>query len=215
MEDILSNFHLVLGAFWLTIQLFVVSGIASLLLGTVLAAMRVGPVSVLARAAGLYVMLFRNTPLLVIFIFVSFGLPRMDIDFPFFVKGVLALTVYTAAFVCEAIRSGVNSIALGQAEASRAIGLTFAASMRHVLLPQAFRAVVPPLASVQIALVKNTSIAAVFGLLEATARMRTFTNNNADDRTLIFLTFAVGYIVIVEVVSAGAHALERRWSVAR
>lgn len=215
MEDVLSNFDLVLRAFWLTIQLFVVSGIASLLLGTVLAAMRVGPVSVLARAAGLYVMLFRNTPLLVIFIFVSFGLPRMDIDFPFFVKGVLALTVYTAAFVCEAIRSGVNSIALGQAEASRAIGLTFAASMRHVLLPQAFRAVVPPLASVQIALVKNTSIAAVFGLLEATARMRTFTNNNADDRTLIFLTFAVGYIVIVEVVSAGAHALERRWSVAR
>ena len=87
--------------------------------------------------------------------------------------------------------------------------------MRHVILPQAFRASLPPMASVQIALVKNTSVAFVFGLFEATARMRYFTNNNADDRTLIFLVFAIGYIIIVEVVSFGSNRLERRWRVAR
>jgi glutamate transport system permease protein len=106
-------------------------------------------------------------------------------------------------------------VPLGQAEASRAIGLTFGQSMGYVVLPQALRAVVPPLASVFIALAKNTSVAAGFGILEATARMRYFTNNNADARTWIFVTFALGYILIVELISSGALHLERRWKVAR
>jgi glutamate transport system permease protein len=127
----------------------------------------------------------------------------------------VALTVYTSAFVCEAVRSGINSVPVGQAEASRAIGLTFGQSMRLVILPQAFRAVVPPLASVLIALAKNTSVGAAFGLMEATGRMRFFTNNNADARMQIFLVFAVGYIIIVEILSAGAFGLERRWRAAR
>ncbi len=217
MDDVLSNFDLVLKAFWVTIQLLVFSGLASLVFGTMLGAFRVGPVSVLAKAASVYVTIVRNTPLLVVFIFVFNGLPQINmlVGVPFVVKGVIALTVYTSAFVCEAIRSGVNSVSLGQAEASRAIGLTFGQSMQTVVLPQAFRAVVPPLASVLIALAKNTSVAAAFGLMEATARMRYFTNNHPEDRTLIFLTFAIGYIIIVEIMSAGAIGLERRWKVAR
>jgi len=217
VDDIFANFNLVLEAFWLTMQLLLVSGIASLLFGTLLAAMRVGPVAVLARFASLYVSIVRNTPLLVVFIFIFNAMPTLDllVQTPFLIKGVLALSIYTSAFVCEAIRSGVNSVSLGQAEASRAIGLTFGQSMTQVILPQAFRAVVPPLASVLIALAKNTSIAAAFGLFEATARMRFFTNNNADDRIFIFLTFALGYIIIVEVMSAGAFGLERRWKVSR
>lgn len=217
MEDIVSNFDLVLRAFWLTIQLLVLSGIASLLFGTFLGAMRVGPVAVMRKAAGSYVNLVRNTPLLIVFVFVFIAAPELGwfIDTPFLIKGVIALSVYTSAFVCEAVRSGVNSVAVGQAEASRAIGLTFGQSMQLVVLPQAFRAVVPPLASVLIALAKNTSVAAAFGLMEATARMRYFTNNNADDRIQIFLVFAVGYIIIVELMSAGAYGLERRWRAAR
>jgi glutamate transport system permease protein len=142
------------------------------------------------------------------------AMPRIGVNFEFLTKGVLALTIYTSTFVCEAIRSGINSVPLGQAEAARAIGLTFTGTMREVILPQAIRATVPPLASVLIALLKNTSVAAAFGLLEATARMRFFTNNNADDRLLIFLTFAVGYVLLVELVSLGATMLERRWKVA-
>jgi glutamate transport system permease protein len=215
VDDVISNFDLVLKAFLLTIELFLVSGVLSLLFGTLLAAMRVGPVPVLARAAAVYVTLLRNTPLLVVFIFATFGLPKLDIQLPFFVKGTLALTLYTSAFVCEAVRSGINSVPVGQAEAARANGLTFTQTMNHVVLPQALRAVVPPLASVMIALVKNTSVGAVFGLFEATARMRFFSNDNADARPMIFLTFALGYVVIVEAISAGAFTLERRWRVAR
>ena len=217
MEDLTSNFDLVLKAFWLTLQLGVLSGVASLVLGTLLGAMRVGPVAVMRKAAGLYVTLVRNTPLLIVFVFVFIAAPRLGwfIGTPFLIKGVAAMTIYTSAFVCETVRSGVNSVPLGQAEASRAIGMTFGQSMQQVILPQAFRAVVPPLASVFIAMVKNTSVAAAFGLMEATARMRYFTNNNADDRTQIFLVFALGYIIIVEVMSAGALTLERRWRAAR
>jgi glutamate transport system permease protein len=217
VEDVTSNFDLVLQAFWLTLQLLVLSGLVSLVVGTLLGAMRVGPVAVLRRAALLYVSVVRNTPLLIVFIFVFVAAPTLGwfVGTPFLLKGVVALSIYTAAFVCEAVRSGINSVPLGQAEASRAIGMTFAQSMREVVLPQAFRAVVPPLASVYIALAKNTSVAAAFGLMEATGRMRFFTNNNADDRMQIFFVFAVGYIIIVEVMSAGAVALERRWRVAR
>lgn len=215
MDTVFSNFDLVLSAFLLTVELLVVSGLLSLVFGTVLAAARVGPIPVLAKAGALYVTLVRNTPLLVVFVFAAFGLPKMDVRLPFFAMACTALTVYTSAFVCEAVRSGVNSVPLGQAEAARAIGLTFGQTMRAVIMPQAVRAVVPPLASVIIALAKNTSVAAAFGLLEATARMRFFTNRNADDRALIFITFAVGYIIIVELLSAGALSLERRWKVAR
>ena len=217
MDDVFSSFDLVLRAFWLTIQLSVLAGVASLALGTVLAAMRVGPVAVLRRAGAAYVAIVRNTPLLVIFVFVFIAAPKIGwfVGTPFLLKGVIAVAFYTSAFVCEAVRSGINAVPLGQAEASRAIGMTFTQSMQHVVLPQAFRAVVPPLVSVLIAMTKNTSIAAVFGLMEATGRMRYFTNNNADDRIWIFLTFAIGYILLVEVLSAAAITLERRWSVAR
>ena len=213
MSDVFDQFDLVLRAFWLTIQLFLL-GRLSLVIGTVLAAMRVGPVGIMRGAVSTYVAIVRNTPLLLIFVLVFVAFPRIGVNFEFLTKGVIALTFYTSTFVCEAIRSGVNSVPLGQAEAARAIGLTFGGTMREVILPQAFRATVPPLASVLIALLKNTSIAAAFGLVEATARMRYFTNNNADDRALIFLTFAIGYVILVELVSFAAGMLERRWRVA-
>ena len=216
MDDVFGSFDLVMRAFLLTIELFLVSGLASLVLGTMLASFRVGPIAVLAKAGALYVAVIRNTPLLMLFIFVFMAMPLLELNISsFFLKGCVALTIYTSAFVCEAIRSGVNSVELGQAEAARSIGFTFVLSMRYVVLPQALRAVVPPLASVIIALAKNTSVAAAFGLFEATARMRFYTNREPDDRPLIFLTFAIGYIIIVEVLSLGASSLERRWRVAR
>lgn len=217
MDVVRSNFDLVLKAFWVTLQLLVFSGVASLVFGTLLGACRVGPVAVLSKAAAAYVSIVRNTPLLIVFILVFNGLPQLHmlVGVPFLVKGVFALSVYTSAFVCEAIRAGVNSVSIGQAEASRAMGLTFNQSMRYVVLPQAFRAVVPPLASVLIALAKNTSVAAAFGLMEATARMHGFTNDHPEQRWGIFVAFAIGYIIIVEIMSAGAFGLERRWRVAR
>jgi len=229
MEAVISNFDEYLTAFGLTIGLFVVSGIASLVLGTFLAVLRVGPISILNKAAALYVTLFRNTPLLMIFIFMAVAMPVLGYNFKFvenveiagynvsafFFRACLALTLYTSAFVCEALRSGVNAVPLGQAEAGRAIGLTFSQSMQLVILPQATRAVIPPMTSVLIALAKNTSVAAAFGIAEATATMRAFTNDNADQRIGIFLAFAIGYIVIVEVISLSSYFVERKVRVAR
>jgi glutamate transport system permease protein len=229
MEAVFSNFDDYLMGFGLTIGLFVVSGIASLMWGTILAVLRVGPVSILNKAAALYVTLFRNTPLLMIFVFMAIAMPVLGYNFKFvedveigghhvsafFVRSCIALTLYTSAFVCEAMRSGVNAVPLGQAEAGRAIGLTFAQSMQLVILPQAARAVIPPMTSVLIALAKNTSVAAAFGIAEATATMRALTNNNADQRTGIFLAFAIGYIIIVEVISLSSYLVERKVKVAR
>jgi glutamate transport system permease protein len=231
VDDLSANYDLVLKAFGLTLGLFVVSGVASLVLGAVLASLRVGPVAVLARAASAYVTIVRNTPLLMIFVFMAIAMPRLGFTFKFvedlhvgdssfsissfFFRSSLALSLYTSAFVCEAFRSGINAVPLGQAEAARAIGLTFVGSMRQVILPQAMRAAVPPLTSVQIALLKNTSVAAAFGMIEATARMKFFSNRNADDRVLIFLVFALGYVLLVEIVSFAGNRLERRWAVAR
>ena len=229
MDAVFSNFDDYLKAFGLTLGLFVVSGLLSMIWGTVLAVFRVGPVAILNKVATVYVTLFRNTPLLMIFIFIAIAMPKLGYNFKFienveiggvyvsafFFRSCLALTLYTSAFVCEALRSGVNAVPLGQAEAGRAIGLTFAQSMKLVVLPQALRAVIPPLTSVQIALAKNTSVAAAFGMAEATATMRAMTNNNADERVGIFLAFAIGYIIIVEVVSMSAYGVERKVRVAR
>lgn len=227
MEAVLDNTDQVLWAFAHTVALFLIAGVLSLLLGTFLAALRVGPVAVLRRSVALYVSLVRNTPLVVVFIFFRYAGPSIGIRFNFvdivwgdlrmnnfFAAAIAALTFYTSTFVCEAIRSGVNAVPVGQAEAARAIGLPFGGTMRHVILPQAFRASVPPVASVQIALLKNTSVAGVFGVTEAVARMSSLNNDFATQRTAIFLFFAAVYIVLVEIVSFGAHRLERRWRVA-
>lgn len=227
MDVVLDNLDLVTRAFAHTLLLFVIAGVLSLALGTLLAAMRVGPIAVLRRAAVVYVTLVRNTPLLIVLIFFRLGGPKIGIQFNFvdltyngvrlnnvFAAAVVALTVYTAAFVCEAIRSGVNAVPLGQAEAARSIGLPFGGVMRQVVLPQAFRASVPPLASVQIALLKNTTVCGAFGVAEAFARMKSFTNDNATERVGIFIAFAAIFVVLVEIVSFFAARLERRWRVA-
>ncbi len=214
MDVLIDNFDKILEAFSFTLRLTLVAGIGSLIFGTILAAMRVGPVKVLSKAGGAYVTIFRNTPLLVLLLLVVFGFPKLDVRLGFFWMNVLALTMYTSSFVCEAIRSGVNSIPIGQAEAARSVGLGFTQTMRNVVLPQSFRAVVPPLASVFIALTKNTSLCSIFGIIEATAAMKALLNDHPSDLWWIFLGISMGYVLIVESISAGAAMLERRWRIA-
>lgn len=227
MDAVLDNADLVVDAFLHTILLFLISGFLSLILGTLLAAMRVGPIGVLRKFASVYVTLVRNTPLVIVFILFRYAAPKVGLNFTyvdivwgdvrmntFFAAAIVALTTYTSSFVCEALRSGVNAVPLGQAEAARAIGLPFSGVMSQVVLPQAFRASVPPLASVQIALLKNTTVAGVFGVTEAFARMKILTNDYATERLGIFLFFAAVFVVLVEVVSFVANRFERRWRVA-
>lgn len=213
MTALTENFDLILSGFWETLKLLLASGVLALIIGTLVAVARVSPVPILRSVGSFYVTLFRNTPLLVLILLTYFGLPELDINFGFFWSITLAMGLYTAAFVCEAIRSGINGIQLGQAEAARSIGMPFTMTMSQVVLPQAFRLVVPPLASVFIALTKNTSLAAGFGVAEATFRMRGLLNEYASERVMIFAGIAVGYIIIVETISFAANRFERRWAV--
>jgi glutamate transport system permease protein len=209
-----ENFDLVLSGFGETLKLLVVSGLIALVVGTLVAVARVSPVPVLRGVGVAYVTIFRNTPLLVLILLTYYGLPELGIDFGFFVMVTMAMGLYTAAFVTEAIRSGINGIGIGQAEAARSLGMPFSLTMTQVVLPQAFRLTVPPLASVMIALTKNTSLAAVFGIAEATFRMKGLSNDYASERVVIFAGIALGYILIVELISFGANRFEKAWRVA-
>lgn len=214
MQVLVDNLDYLLEAFGMTLRLFLVAGALSLVFGTILAAMRVGPIAVLSKAAGVYVTVIRNTPLLVLLLLVVFGFPKIDIQLGYFWMSILALTMYTSTFVCEAIRSGVNSIPLGQAEAARSIGLGFTQTMQSVVLPQAFRAVVPPLASVLIAMTKNSSLCSIFGVAEGTAAGKALLNDHSSQLWWIFFGVALGYVIIVEGISLASNAFERRWRVA-
>jgi glutamate transport system permease protein len=216
----------ILGAFWTTIQLTAYSAIGALILGTLLAAMRLSPVPMLTWIGTTYVNVVRNTPLTLIILFCSFGLSQTlgitlvdsksltSIEDSNFRLAILGFTVYTAAFVCETVRSGVNTVPLGQAEAARSLGLTFSQNLRIVLLPQAFRAVISPLGSVLIALTKNTTIASAIGVAEAALLMKTMIEEEA---ALIYIgaIFMVGFVILTLPMGLFFGWLAKRLAVAR
>jgi glutamate transport system permease protein len=177
--------------------------------------MRVSPAPPLRWAGATYVNLVRNTPLTVVFFLIVFGLPKVDVGGTFFRFAVIALTVYTASFVAEAVRSGINSVDAGQAEASRSIGMTFAQTLRLVVFPQAFRNIVPPLASVFIALLKNTSIASAFAVADATQNMQGLINSNGQAVIWIISATALGYVALALTAGFLFSRLERSLTAAR
>ncbi|GAA0261477.1 amino acid ABC transporter permease [Cryptosporangium japonicum] len=214
LPTLTDNWSLFGEAFWNTIVLFVLSALAALILGTILGAFRVSPVPALRWLGTGYVNLLRNTPLTLVFFFVAFGFPYLEINFSFRTFAVIALSAYTSAFVCEAVRAGINTVPAGQAEAARAVGLTFAQTLRFVILPQAFRAVVPPLGSILIALLKNTTIAAGFSVAEA-GSIRANLSELGYPALGGLLWVVIGFLILVLPLSAVQRNLERRWSVAR
>lgn len=215
MDAVIENLPLYWEGFWATLRLTLVSAAFALLLGTVLGAFRVSPVPTLRAVGTVYVELVRNTPLTLVFFFFVFVAPQIDIKLPFFVSALVALSLYTAAFVCEAVRSGVNSVGVGQAEAARAIGLTFPQTMGQIVLPQAFRTVVPPLINIFIALTKNSSIAAGFFVTELVAVGIRLANRNPADVLMVLGGVAVFYLAITIPAGILAGALERRVAFAR
>ncbi|KPI25284.1 polar amino acid ABC transporter, inner membrane subunit [Actinobacteria bacterium OV320] len=187
----------------MTVKLTALSAVGSLVWGTLLAGMRVSPVPLMRGFGTAYVNIVRNIPLTVIILFSSLGLADVfgmtlgaeDFKIQGFRLAVLGLSAYTAAFVCEAIRSGINTVPMGQAEAARAIGLSFTQTLTLIVLPQAFRSVIGPLANVLIALTKNTTVAAAIGVAEAAYLMKTMIENEAQT-LLIGAVFAFGFVVL-------------------
>jgi len=215
MGFLIDNFGLFVNAMGQTLLISLLAGLLALVLGTVLAALRVSPVPPLRGLATFYVEVFRNTPLTVVFFFIIFGLPQIDTVISPFPGAVLSVGLYTAAFVCEAIRSGINSISAGQAEAARAIGLTFSQSLREVVLPQAIRTVVPPLGNVWIAMVKNTSIAAGFFITDLASLLPRLSNVAPDELIPILIGIVVGYLLITLPSAYAVNRLEKRAAILR
>ena len=224
MGELLAEYN-VLGAFWMTIKLTVVSALGALVVGTVVAVMRVSPVRVLRAFGTAYVTLVRNTPLTLIVFFCAFGFyitlqyriggQDSPIDVQNFRWGVLGLAIYHAAFVAEALRSGINTVPKGQAEAARAIGLDFGATLTAVVLPQAFRGAIAPLGNVMIALTKNTTVVATIGVAEASYLMKGMIEFRPDLIYAIFVIMATGFVALTLPVGVLFTTLSRRLAVRR
>jgi len=216
VETFIEEFGLIWGGFLATVSLATVSGILALVWGTVLAAFRVSPIGPLRTFGTVYVEIVRNTPLTLMFFFWVFVVPSLgfvpDLGFQ---PAVIALSLYTSSFVCEALRSGVNSVGIGQAEAARSIGLGFGQTLTQVVLPQAWRTSIPPLISVLIALVKNTSVAAGFAYAEMVAISKRLTNLHPTDALFIFFGIGMMYLLITIPLGILAARIERRVAFAR
>lgn len=226
MADLLQEYNVFL-AFWMTIKLTFFGAIGSLILGTVIAVFRVSPVGFLQKVGLAYVTLIRNTPLTLIVFFCAFGLVNnlqlslvdpnsptslADNNFRF---GVIALSVYHASFVAEAIRSGINTVPQGQAEAARAIGLGFGSTLREIILPQAFRGAIAPLGNVLIALTKNTTVLATIGIAEASLMMKNMIEFDISHLYEIFAIMAIGFVILTLPVGIVFTSLSRRLAVKR
>jgi glutamate transport system permease protein len=222
MDELIKYAPVLALGFWENVKLALVGGVVSLILGTILVSMRVSPTPVLRAAGTTYVNVVRNTPLTLVLAFSALGLsdklglvfsqePRLN---SFWIVS-LGLGAYTSAFVCEALRSGINTVPLGQAEAARAIGLTFFQSLRMIILPQAFRAVVAPLGSVIIAMIKNTTVATAGGYLADSAAVMKETFDTTGASIPIFLGIIVAFMVLTMPIGFYTGWLARRLAVVR
>lgn len=212
----------IFGAFGLTIVLSFFSAIGSFVIGTFVAILRVSPVGIFQKVGALYVNLVRNTPLTLIIIaaniimIVNLGFSfSEDIARDNIMWAIIALSIYHAAFVCEALRSGVNTVPVGQAEAARAIGLTFGQSLREIILPQALRGAITPLGNTLIALIKNTTVATAIGVAEIAGLMKQMQEFNNNLILPIFLIVAIGFVILTLPVGLITTYLSTRLAVRR
>jgi glutamate transport system permease protein len=216
VNAITDNYGLFGHAFLRSLGICIWAMVGALLIGTVIAAARVSPVAPLRGFGSAYVTLVRNCPLTVVLFFIAFGLPEIGINGSYYVFGVCALAIYTAAFVCEALRSGVNSVPAGQAEAARAIGLTFTQSLGTVILPQAFRSSIPPLGSVLIAMFKNSAVLGAFGVAgELFSEGIRLTSAQGYASAPVFLALGLFYLCITIPSGLILQVLERRAVIVR
>ena len=201
---------------WVTIRLVAVAFVIAMAVGTVVAAMRVAPVRWLNRLGGIYVETFRNIPLLVLLIIAFSGFPRAGISVSQWVAGMACLGLYTAAYIAEALRSGVFAVGKGQVEASLSLGLTYPRTMRRIILPQAFRTVIPALGSLVIAMIKNSaivggSLVALPDLLKQTREVQADTARPDE----VYFWGAVGYLLLTVTATIIFRYLERRYTIRR
>ncbi|UUU39154.1 amino acid ABC transporter permease [Streptomyces sp. NBC_00162] len=214
MDVLTENFAVYGKGFLGTVQLTVYASLLALVLGFVMASFRVAPVGSFRVFGTVWVTVLRNTPLTLLFFAVLLGLPRFGIVLPFQLFAILALGCYTSAFICEVLRSGINTVPKGQGEAARSLGMNFGQTLGTVVLPQAFRSVIPPIGSTLIALAKNSAIAGAFSVNELLGTYKTL-NELGYSIVWTFFWIAVGYLIITLSISALFNVLEKRYGVTR
>lgn len=211
MDVVFANIDQVLAGFFLTLRLLLIGGLGAMAIGVIVATLRISPVASLRMFAAGYTELVRNIPLTLVFVFMVFVLPLIVPNRPpYEALAMIALAVYTSPFVAEALRSGINGVPVGQAEAARSIGLQFSQTLTLIILPQALRMVVPPLINVFIALTKNTSVAGGFFVVELFAVARTLTNNHGSAVIPILVGIAGFYLVITIPLGLIAGRIEKK-----
>lgn len=214
MDVVLDNLPQYWEGMRTTVGLTLASFATAFLLGTLVAACRVSPIPPLRVAGAVYVELIRNTPLTVLFALFFFGLPKVGVIYPPYQSAVIVLSAYTAAFIAETVRSGINTVDRGQAEAARSLGLRFTQVLGLIVLPQALRSVVAPLGSLFIALTKNTSIAFAISVQEI-AGIADRLNTNTARPVPVFLGAAVAYLILTLPSGVAVGVLERRLAIKR
>jgi glutamate transport system permease protein len=202
--------------FWVTVRLVVISFAIAMVAGTVVATLRIAPVRALRVLGAVYVETFRNIPLLVL-LFISFaGLRRAGLPISAWVAGTASLGLYTGAYVAEALRSGVFAVGKGQIEAALSLGLDYRQTLRRIILPQAFRTVIPPLASLTIAMIKNSAIVGVslLALPDLLKEARIYQSQTFQTDATFFWA-AVGYLILTAGATLVARRLETRFAIRR
>jgi len=216
VDAVIDNFDLFWSGYLRSLGICLWGMVGSLVLGTIIAGCRVSPIPSLRLFGTSWVTLVRNCPLTVALFFMAFGLPEIGINQSYYVFGVSALVIYTSAFVCEAIRSGINSVSAGQAEAARSIGLTFGQSLSQVVMPQAFRSIVPPLGSVIIAMFKNSAVVGAFGVGgDLWSVYKNLTSAQGYDGLPVITGVAIGYLCITIPAALFLAYAERKVAIAR
>jgi glutamate transport system permease protein len=216
LDVLTDNLDQFASGLWVTTRLVLASFVLALVLGTLVAALRVAPLRPLQAIGAVYVEVFRNTPLLVL-LFISFaGLRRSGVDINAWTAGIASLAVYTSAYVAETLRSGVTAVSRGQIEAGLSLGFTYPAVLRRIVLPQAFRTVIPPLGSITIAMIKNSAIvgASLLALPDLLKEAR-IVNSNTFQTTESFFWAAVGYLLLTGTVTVVFRTLESRYAIRR
>lgn len=214
MEALRGNLATLWGGVVTTLEITVVAFLGAVVIGVVIAVFRVSPIPPLRAIGAVYVELFRNIPLLSLLILTAYGLPYLGVELSLFSTAVICLMLVSASFACEAVRAGINGVPVGQAEAARAIGMTFTQSLSGVILPQALRTMVQPLVNIFIGVVLGSSMAAAVAVPELTYTAQQIGNQTAEAMSM-FAISAVVYIVISLLGGATGSVLERRLAVRR
>lgn len=199
-----------------TLILFFAGGIIAIVVGFIVGAMRVSPIPAARVVGAVYVNWIRNTPLTLVLFFFAFAVPLL-VTVPrgsFLMLAIIGLGLYTATYVAETLRSGINTVPVGQAEAARALGMGFTQVMGLIVLPQAARSVIPPMMSVFIALLKNTTVASGFAVVNL-GNIRADMSEKSQNQMVTILLVMVVFIALVLLLAWLQRVLENKWRVAR